>query len=93
MLDYWAYMDALKAYCRELGLPVIGTHALRHSVGAVYLAHGAGRGDVQQLLGHESASTTERYLHGRGTGVDAVARKLRLIPNDPKSEESSKTAV
>lgn len=54
-------------------------HDLRHTAACLWLARGVDLGTVQAWMGHESASTTNRYLHFLGTGADrAGLERLNL---------------
>lgn len=54
-------------------------HSLRHTCGTLLAAGAFGRPwslrEVQEMLRHQSASTTERYAHFSGTLVDKAAKK------------------
>ena len=56
----------MRSLCRKAGVKYFRYHALRHFGASMLEQSGVPIGSIQRILGHESRSATEIYLHSIG---------------------------
>lgn len=76
--------DILSRHCKNIGIPVISIHGLRHTHASLLLFAGVSMASVAQRLGHSSMTTTQKtYLHIikelENKDIDLIMRSLSSL--------------
>lgn len=75
-LSVEAVQKMTKQYLCSIGKPEYSCHKLRHTAATHLLKRGANLREIQEILGHESIATTERYTHVSNEELKKVALNL-----------------
>ena len=78
--------DVLSRHCKNVGVPIISIHGLRHTHASLLLYAGVSVASVVHRLGHASMTTTQKtYLHIiqelENTDIDKIMRALTTLNN------------
>jgi integrase len=77
----------------KAGIPDVRLHDLRHTFASVLINKKVGLYDVQRLLGHANAKTTQRYAHltaeTLGRAVETIGELVGEIPTAMKNDPAN----
>jgi integrase len=76
---YGSRSKFLKTLCKKSGVTEFTYHCLRHFGASVLADSGEGITNIQAILGHERATTTDIYLRTIGKGLQKATEKLEDI--------------
>jgi integrase len=79
MMSYNSYQKALRYLCKGAGVPVVSSHAFRHSCSARWKRAGATLDDRQMLFNHDDGATTKIYDHDDYFRLQELAAKVMTM--------------
>ncbi len=87
-----AVYKSWKLACEAAGVPFFNPYKLRHSYATALRAQGMDLADVQELMGHKSAKTTQRYAMVAPKKLAAAADLLQEAwhPSQPAADHAEK---
>jgi integrase len=69
----------LKTLCKKAEVKDFTFHCLRHFGASLLSSSGAGTGDIQGILGHSQASTTDGYIQSLKPGMIDAMKKMEGV--------------
>lgn len=80
-----------KLACKQADVPFFNPYKLRHSYATALRAQGMDLADVQELMGHKSAKTTQRYAMVAPKKLAAAAELLHEAWHPTAAQSADKT--
>jgi integrase len=75
----------MRTLCKNAKVKHFSFHCFRHFGASLLSKRGVGTTEIQKILGHERATTTDLYLRSLGDGAKEAIKKLEGLRVTPKS--------
>lgn len=76
-VSYEGFKTYMRRIGKRLGLDITSSHGLRHTSTEVWMACGASREHIRELLNHMTIRSTERYIHRPSNQLGDIAQKIK----------------